>query len=553
MPPHTQPGSTSGASSLSPADRFADAGCVPRAEVRPFVQSLLAMLGIGTVNMLVALDQTTVSTALPSIVATLNGFAYYAWIASAYLLASVIAVPIFGRLGDYYGRKPFVLAAIATFTIASLLCAIAPTMGALIAARVLQGIGAGMMTGTAFASIPDLFPDPKARVRWQVVLAAAYGVGTMAGPSLGGFLTDYWGWRSTFLINLPVGLAAGYCVLRYLPRFAPAVRKAVQIDYHGAFLLALLLTCLLMACGNIEIGVAGHGQAMAVIALPVLFVLFYLRETRAPAPIVPFGLFRNRQLVVLFCLSLMIGAIMFSLIFYVPLILQAGLGLSASEAGKLATPLAGCIALGSLLNTRIVTHLKRPATVLMIGFALLALACLGVSCVTAGSTHMLLETSLFSGGIGLGLILNNLNIFAQEIAGRAYVGIATSLMQSTRMIGGLLGVSTIGAWVSRRYAAGVGDYFDALAGEAAGGQWTRLVDDPQVLVDPHKQSAVLQLLARAPFNAHRVIDSLRQIFVAVLHSGFHLTAVLAVVGVSVTLAIRDIEFHVNGGAGLPKW
>ncbi|TKC92711.1 MFS transporter [Trinickia terrae] len=500
------------------------------------------MLGIGLVNMLVALDQTTVSTALPSIVATLNGFGYYTWIASAYLLAQVIAVPIFGRLGDYYGRKPFVLAAIATFTIASALCAAAPTMGALIAARALQGIGAGMMTGTAFASIPDLFPDPKARTRWQVVLAAAYGIGTSAGPSLGGFLTDHSGWRSTFLINLPVGLVAAWCVRRYLPRFVPAARGAVRIDYLGALLLSLSLACLLLAFGEVQSAAFLPPRAIVIACLPVLLGLFYACEKRAIAPIVPLGLLHNRQMIMLLCLSLLTGAIMFSLIFYVPLLLQAGFNLSATDAGKLATPLAGSVAVGSLLNTRVVTRLRRPATVLLIGFSLLVLACAGVSGVTAGSGHVLLEMSLLCGGMGLGLILNNLNIFAQETAGQRQVGIATSLIQSARMIGGLLGVSTIGAWVSWRYSTRVGGVLDALSGRTASRPWAALFDDPQVLVDPHKQSMVLHRLANAPFSGDQAVESLRQMFVAVLHSGFYLTAGLGALGLAIALTVLDIEF-----------
>ena len=183
----------------------------------PFRTALLAMLGIGLVNMLVALDQTVVSTALPSIVAELHGFEYYAWIASAYLLASVVTVPVFGRLGDYFGRKRFVIAAVVTFTVASALCGLAHDMLFLVFARGLQGVGGGMMVGTAFASIPDMFPDPRSRVRWQVVMAAAYGIGTAAGPSLGGWMSEHWGWRSTFLVNLPVGAAAFYFIWAHLP------------------------------------------------------------------------------------------------------------------------------------------------------------------------------------------------------------------------------------------------------------------------------------------------------------------------------------------------
>jgi MFS family permease len=467
---------------------------------RSFADSLLAMTGIGMVNLLIALDQTTVSTAMPSIAAAFDGFAYYAWVAGAYLLTSVIAVPIFGRLGDYHGRKPYVVAAIVTFTTASLLCAWAPTMPALIAARALQGVGAGMMTGTAFASIPDLFPDPAARVRWQVVLAAAYGVGTAAGPSLGGWLTDAWGWRSTFLINLPIGIAALGVVVRHLPSIKPAPRGPVQLDVSGALLLSLLLAALLVALGGVDAARLPHARLLATCALPVLVCVFYRREQRAISPIVPPAMLRNPRLATLFCLSSLTGALMFALIFYVPLVLQAGLGFSAALAGQLATPLAASIAVGSLLNTGIVTRLERPVSVIVAGFLLLALANVGVSLAAVRGERILMEAAMMGGGIGLGFILNNLNIFAQEAAGRAYLGIATSLMQSTRQIGGLVAVSAIGAWTARRYPDGGHDILGA-----------------------------------------SVPDALRQSFVFALHYAFDAMAAIAVGAAVVALTIRQIR------------
>ena len=165
---------------------------------RSFRESLLAMMGLFFVVMMVALDQTVVGTALPTVVAELRGFDLYAWVATSYLLASVITVPIFGRLGDYFGRKYFVIASIVIFTLASALCGMAGSMLALVLARALQGIGGGMLVGTAFASVPDLFPEPHVRLRWQVLISSAFGIANAIGPSLGGFLTEYAGWRSVF-------------------------------------------------------------------------------------------------------------------------------------------------------------------------------------------------------------------------------------------------------------------------------------------------------------------------------------------------------------------
>jgi hypothetical protein len=209
---------------------------------------------------------------------------------------------------------------------------------------------------------------------------------------------------------------------------------------------------------------------------------------------------RNPRLATLFCLSSLTGALMFALIFYVPLVLQAGLGFSAALAGQLATPLAASIAVGSLLNTGIVTRLERPVSVIVAGFLLLALANVGVSLAAVRGERILMEAAMMGGGIGLGFILNNLNIFAQEAAGRAYLGIATSLMQSTRQIGGLVAVSAIGAWTARRYPDGGHDILGA-----------------------------------------SVPDALRQSFVFALHYAFDAMAAIAVGAAVVALTIRQIR------------
>ena len=508
----------------------------------PFRDALLAMLGIGLVNMLVALDQTVVSTALPSIVSELQGFEYYAWIASAYLLASVVTVPVFGRLGDYFGRKRFVIAAVIVFTAASVLCGVATSMPFLAIARGLQGVGGGMMVGTAFASIPDLFPDPRARVRWQVVMAAGYGIGTAAGPSLGGWLSQHFGWRSTFLVNLPVGALALYFIWAHLPAYRRAGGGEVRIDWTGAALVALVLGGLQTFIEAVPKDGLTTGNLVLAALVGLGAVAFLVCERRATHPIVPLDLFRDPQLVTLFTLSLLSGFVMFSLIFFAPLLLQGGFGLSPQEAGLLATPIAACIALGSLINTRIVIHLSKPTLILSIGFMLLVAASVGIALATPTTRHPWLELSMGAVGIGLGFILNNLNVFGQEIAGRERFGITTALLQSTRMVGGMLGTSVVATIVNRRYAAGVADSLRVL-GEPVASAWLPKLADPRILIDPALRDALLAELARARLDGPALVEAARQVLVQSIHIGVLLTGVAALAAALMVRRIASITFR----------
>jgi EmrB/QacA subfamily drug resistance transporter len=500
------------------------------------------MLGIGLVNMLVALDQTVVSTALPSIVAELQGFEYYAWIASAYLLASVVTVPVFGRLGDYFGRKRFVIAAVITFTVASALCGVANDMLFLVIARGLQGVGGGMMVGTAFAAIPDLFPDPRARVRWQVVMAASYGIGTAAGPSLGGWMSEHWGWRSTFLINLPVGAAAFYFILAHLPNFHRPRDGEVKIDWLGAALVALVLGGLQtfiesvpkdgLSVGNLVLGACVLVGAAALLAV----------ERRATHPMIPLDLFRDPQLVTLFMLSTLSGFVMFSLIFFAPLLLQGGFGLSPQQAGLLATPIAMFIAIGSFINTRIVIHLPKPTLILSIGFVLLLFASLGLAFTDASTPHVWIEIPMAGIGIGLGFILNNLNVFAQQIAGRERFGIATALLQSTRMVGGMLGTSIVGTIVQHHYREMVAGTMRVL-GASASSTWLPRFADPRILIDPVLRAKVLAELLPTGLDGPALVEGARGALVQSIHIGVMLTAVAALSAAFIVRRVAGITFR----------
>jgi len=493
---------------------------------RSFNESLLAMLGLFFVIMMVGLDQTVVSTALPTVVAELKGFNLYAWVATSYLLASVITVPIFGRLGDYFGRKYFVAASILVFTLASALCGMAGSMLYLVLARALQGIGGGMLVGTAFASVPDLFPDPRVRLRWQVMISSGFGIASAVGPSLGGFLVEYAGWRSVFYVNLPIGLLSLYFVWRHMPHIRNQTHAGpMKLDWPGALLIALSL-------GSLQLFVEllpGHGfnTDMALLAAigTAAFVGLYLREKRAANPILPFEMFGNPALAALFTLAGLLGFMMFALLLYMPLMLQGGFGLSPRDAGLIITPLAVCITLGSISNARLLPRFSKPSNIMYIGLVLVMASTIGITNLQQTTAPWVMVVCMIGSGIGLGFVLPNLTIFAQESAGRTYLGIATAMIQSLRMVGSMLGGALVGTLVNYSYTSRVKEALDA---EQAS-QWLPWLDDPQVLVNKVAQARLLEQIQAAGQQGEALIDAARQALVSSVHLGQWLSVAVAVI------------------------
>lgn len=478
-------------------------------------QSIRAMLGLCLVMVLIAIDQTVVGTALPTIAAELNGFEFYAWVATASLLTSVITVPIFGRLGDYYGRKPFVVASIILFTISSVLCALSGSMGQLVMARGLQGIAGGMLMGTAFTSVADLFPDPRVRLHWQVMISASYGIASGIGPTLGGFLTQYAGWRSIFFINVPVGLLGALIVWHYLPHIRQPQASAIKLDWQGALLMALGL-------GGLQLIVQflpSQGASWLVLGLALLtvaaFVALVYWEKHCSAPLFPLEIFHNKSLAALFALSFFVGTIMFSILFYAPLLFQGGFGFSPKKAGLFITPLVVFLTVGSIFNSRIVTRMRNPNLMLYIGFALLGVVCLGMIMTHENTPEWVILVYMLFGGLGLGFILPNLNVFAQEAAGRSHLGIATALVQSVRMIGGMLGLAVVGSMVSHYYASGVQQAMQI----HNSGSWRHMLEDPQIVVDALAKNRFMAHLQSLGLDGAPLIEAARESLVAAIHSG----------------------------------
>ncbi|MDD5250576.1 MAG: MFS transporter [Rhodocyclaceae bacterium] len=504
-----------------------------------FRQKLFAMLGLCFVLIMVALDQTVIGTALPTVVAELNGFDLYAWVGTAYLLTSVIAVPIFGKLGDEHGRKPFVLAAIVLFTLASMLCGMAQSMLQLVLARGLQGVGGGMLVATTFASVPDLFVDARARLRWQVLFSSAFGLANAVGPSLGGYLTEYWGWRWIFFVNLPVGIASLGFVWRWLPRIRHTEGAPSRLDWAGSMLLALTLGSLQLLVEWLPqhkplpllaaLGAAGAAAAAALIWW----------ERRCANPVLPLDMFAHRSLAPLFALSLTMGFCMFAVTYYAPLMFQGGFGLSPNQAGLLVTPLAVCITIGSIANGRIVTRLRSPNAMLYVGLVFYWLAALALTQTTIATPHAQIAAVMMLGGLGLGTLLPNVTLFAQASAPRPQLGVATAMIQSMRMIGGMLGTALVGTLVSHLYAHQV----HAMLLAHDGAQWSAWLDEPQVLVDHALAARFAAAALHAGQDAASLLAGARGSLVDAIHGSQWLVVAVMLLALWGVRRIPPLSLH----------
>jgi EmrB/QacA subfamily drug resistance transporter len=498
--------------------------------IRSFRQSLLAMLGLSSVVMMVAIDQTVVGTALPSIVADLRRFDLYEWVATSYLLTSVITVPIFGRLGDWLGRKPLIVIAIVLFTVASALCGFAQTMPMLIACRALQGIGGGMLVGTCFASIPDLFPEPVVRLRWQVLFSSAFGLANAIGPSLGGFLSQHYGWRSAFLVNIPVGVVSLYLAARHLPHIRHVRFERLNADWRGACLITVALGSLQLLVEAVG-GTNAHAGLYAAVAV-LSMGLLVRQERRALNPVIPPGLLKDRATVVLLVLSLLMGVAMFVLLFYVPLLLQGGLGLDAGKAGIVVTPMVVCITVGTITNTRIVTRLEKPNLLLYLGFGLLGVSCAAIASVGAGSASVPFIAAMVMAGVGIGFVMPNLTVFVQQVAGKTRLGIATALIQSARMVGGMLGTAVAGTMARHLYRSGLERVLTAQT-SALPGHWIVALQDPQTLMSTQAAARFAAQVDRSGLDGAAVLASARVALVHALQTSLFGVAMLMAVACAV--------------------
>src|ERR1700736_2016606 len=516
---------------------------MPQAELSQRIK-VLATIGVMLALLLAALDQTIVGTALPRIVAELNGLDRYSWLITGYLVASTVVVPIAGKLGDLFGRKPFLIAGMIGFVAASALCGVSQDMTQLIVFRVLQGLFGGMLFASAFTVLGDIY-SPAERARIQGLFGAVFGLSSIIGPVVGGFLTDNLGWRWVFYVNLPVGLLGVLVVTAFLP-FVRTKASWRDIDFIGSAALAAGLIPVLVALSVAKdqgwtsvqvLGLLGFGVAM--------LVAFFVIEQRVKEPIVPFSLFKNRAFTVSMVVGFFAALGMFGMIIFVPLELQGVLGVSVTNSGLLLTPMMLGLIVSSVLTGQLIPRIKHYHYLGTIGIALMMVGLYLMAQTTTATSQMSITIDIVLVGLGLGVTMPLYINAVQSALPMRYLGVGTSQVQFWRNVGGTVSSAILGSILAQRLPGAIADQFAKLNLPAAfKNAISSSASNPNALLDPAKiASAKAKLPPQLAPLFDQAMHAVRNGLALTLHDTYMIAFALSAIALIASLFMPDVPLR----------
>jgi len=515
----------------------------------PRRQVVLTMGGLMLAIFLASLDQTVVSTAMPRIIADLGGFDRFTWVTTAYLVASTTAVPIVGRLSDLYGRKVFFLGGITVFLAGSVLAGVSQTMDQLIAFRAVQGIGGGSMMALSFTTVGDLFP-PAERGKYQGIVAAVFGLSSIIGPTLGGFITDSLSWNWIFYVNIPLGLPVIALFVRFFPNTRPE-KRSYRLDYAGMALLVLVVVPLLigLSLGGVQYEWFSLQIVGILVFAAVMTVTFVMVERRAEDPIMPLDIYANPVVGISLVAVFITGFAMFGSIIFIPLFFQGVLGASATSSGSFLTPMMLSMVVAATLSgqalSRLGGHYRLQG---LIGIGIMTSGVVLTSRMTADTSFGQAVASIMLTGLGLGITFPSFTIAVQNAAPANQLGAVTSATQFYRSIGGALGLAVLGSLMANRFAAGLRESLPpALMQALPQDQLARMEENPQALVNPEALESLQAGFAdRGPQGEAilaELIASLQATLASAISTVFVVVAGALGIAFVVTIFLREVPLR----------
>ena len=505
---------------------------------------LASMAGVVAAMLRAALDGTIVGTAMPRVIADLQGFEHYAAVTTVYMLASTVVVPIVGKLSDIYGRKPFLLAGVAIFVIGSALCGAATSMTWLVAARGFQGIGAGFAQAMAFTTIADLYP-PSKRGRISGVMGSVFGLSSIIGPAVGGLLTDGPGWRWCFYVNVPVGIIAFLILFFAFPHMVAHREHKPRIDWLGATTLVAGVIPLLLALSWGGRDYAWNSATIVgLLAVGVVMTaVFLVVQTRVPEPLIPPALFGQRIVWTSAAAATLMSIAMFGTLLFIPLFIQGVVGRSATQSGAVMTPMMFSLIGSSMLAGQLITRMGKYRNLAIIGVAITAAGMGLLAQMDVTTSYSTVLRNMMIMGIGLGVTMPVFSLAVQNAVDPRHVGVATSSVQFLRSIGGSLGAAVFGAILSNRFGPAFHEALPARVAAALPPQLLKAFENPQSLMDPR---IAAQMRAGDPAMQQLmgpVVGAVKQALTHSLHEVFIIGTSIAVVGVAFTFLMVDIPLR----------
>lgn len=397
-----------------------------------------------------SMNQTVVSTAIPTIVSDLQGFEWYAWIFSSFMITSAITVPIYGKLSDIFGRRPFYIFGLVVFALGSILCGLAESMIWLIIARAVQGIGAGAMMSMPRATIGDIF-NPIERGRWMGVIGAVFGLSSILGPTIGGWITDHWNWHWVFFINLPFAIIALIGVFYALPKVK--IEKQVKIDWLGTTLLTIGLMPILL--GFTWVGDKFQWTDWQTLTLfisgLVILTIFIVYETKVQEPVIDAHLFKNRLFTVTLILNTFVSMAMFGTTMFLPLFLQGVIGLSAQNSGMLMAPMTLSFISGSVIAGQYMTKTGKYKTLSHVSGVIMVVGAFLFTQMDVNSSYIQVLINMIVLGVGIGALMPIFNVSVQNVFPYRMMGTVNATQQFVNSLGGVIASPIFGSILNHQF------------------------------------------------------------------------------------------------------